>query len=99
MTVALWGASAFCGLAVLFHLGSLAIATIRCRIPRRELPPPDDAPPVTILRPVCGIDNFGEATLRSTFTLDYPYYEIVFCAASARDPVVALVRDLIAEHP
>jgi ceramide glucosyltransferase len=99
MTVAIWAASAFCGLAVAFHLGSIAIAIVRCRMPTRELPPPDDAPPITVIRPVCGLDNFVEATLRSTFVLDYPRYEILFCAASARDPVVALVRRLIAEHP
>ncbi len=99
MTVAIWAASAFCGLTIAFQLGSIAIAVIRCRIPDSELPPPDDAPPVTIIRPVCGIDNFVETTLRSTFALDYPRYEILFCAASARDPVVGLVRSLIAEHP
>src|SRR5262245_20195484 len=99
MTSALWAASAFCGLAFAVHLASIAIATFRCRLPARELPPPDDPPPITIIRPVCGIDNFVEATLRSTFVLDYPRYEILFCAASARDPVVALVHKLIAEYP
>ena len=99
MTFALWAVSAFCGLTIALHLGSIAIAIARCRIPDSERPPPDDAPPVTIIRPVCGIDNFVEATLRSTFALDYPRYEILFCAASARDPVVGLVRSLIAEHP
>ena len=99
MTVAIWAAAAFCGLALAAQLGSIAIAIIRCRIPARELPPPDDAPPITIIRPVCGLDNFVERTLRSTFTLDYPQYEILFCAASARDPVVSLVQDLIAAHP
>jgi len=99
MTFALWAASAFCGLAIAFQLGSIAIAIVRCRLPAGDVPPPHDAPPITIIRPVCGIDNFVEATLRSTFALDYPRYEILFCAASARDPVVALVRSLIAAHP
>jgi ceramide glucosyltransferase len=99
MTVAIWAAAAFCGLALAVQFGSIAIAIIRCRIPARQLPPPDDAPPITIIRPVCGIDNFVEATLRSTFVLDYPRYEILFCAASVRDPVVGLVQSLIAEHP
>lgn len=99
MTVAIWAMSAFCGLAVAIHLGSIAIAIVRCRIRTHALAAPDEAPPVTIIRPVCGVDNFVEATLRSTFTLDYPHYEILFCAASARDPVVALVQSLIAEHP
>lgn len=99
MTVAIWAASAICGLAIAFQLASIAIAIIRCRMPARELAPPPDAPPISIIRPVCGIDNFVEATLRSTFLLDYPRYEILFCAASTRDPVVALVQSLIDEHP
>jgi ceramide glucosyltransferase len=60
---------------------------------------PVHAPPVSIVRPVCGIDNHVEATLASSFTLDYPRHEILFCAGSAQDPVVALVRALIAAHP
>jgi ceramide glucosyltransferase len=99
MTFALWTACAFCGLAFAAHFGSIAIAIMRCRLPARELAPPKDPPPVTIIRPVCGIDNFIETTLRSTFVLDYSNYEILFCAASPRDPVVALVNSLITEHP
>jgi len=99
MTFALWAASAFCGLAIALQLASIAVAIVRCRLPARELASPDGAPPITIIRPVCGLDNFVDATLRSTFVLDYPRYEILFCAASARDPVVALVRGLIAEYP
>jgi ceramide glucosyltransferase len=34
------------------------------------------------VRPLCGIDNFAEDTLRSTFGLSYPRYEILFCVAS-----------------
>ncbi len=56
-------------------------------------------PPVTILRPVCGLENRLDETLRSTFTLDYPLYEVIFCVAVEDDPVVPLVRRLIAEHP
>jgi ceramide glucosyltransferase len=99
MTVAIWAAAAICGLAIACQLLSIAIAIIRCRAPTRALPPPPDAPPITIIRPVCGIDNFVEATLRSTFLLDYPRYEILFCVASVHDAVVPLVRALIAEHP
>jgi ceramide glucosyltransferase len=51
------------------------------------------------VRPVCGIDNFVDETLRSSFTLDYPRYEVVFCVANAKDPVIAIVRRLIEEHP
>src|SRR5258707_4724210 len=59
----------------------------RCARPRV----PSDAPGVSIVRPVCGIENHGEETLRSAFLLDYPNYEIIFCAAAASDPVVSTV--------
>ena len=50
------------------------------------------------MRPLCGLDNYAADTLRSTFDLDYPHYEILFCVATASDPVVPLVEVLIAEH-
>ena len=56
-------------------------------------------PPVTILRPVCGRENYIDETLRSSFQLDYPHYEVLFCAADRSDPVVPLVRRLIREYP
>lgn len=56
-------------------------------------------PPVTIVRPVCGLDGEAERTLRSSFHLDYPRYEVLFCVASPNDPVIPLVRKLIAQYP
>jgi ceramide glucosyltransferase len=55
-------------------------------------------PPVTLVRPLCGLDNYAADTLASTFALDYPHYEILFCVACASDPVVPLVNALIARH-
>ena len=52
-----------------------------------------------MVRPVCGLDNFCEETLESSFRLDYPAYEIIFCVARANDPVLPLVQRLIARHP
>ena len=54
---------------------------------------------VTIIRPVCGLENFSEETLRSAFRLIYPRYEIVFCVASASDPIVPVIRRMIEAHP
>ena len=62
-------------------------------------PQPADAPGVSVVRPVCGLENHIETTLRSTFELSYPRYEIIFCVAAEGDPVVPLVRSLIAENP
>lgn len=99
MTILLLATSALCGIATLIHLVTVAVAIVRCRPPRHPLAAAPDAPPVTVIRPVCGVDNFVEDTLASSFALDYPDYELIFCVAQQRDPIVPLVRDLIAAHP
>lgn len=96
MTLALAG---FCLLAIALHLASIALAAQRVRLRGRTLPVPRDAPPVTIIRPVCGIEAFSRETLSSSFTLDYPYYEVIFCVAREDDPVNAIVHRLIDAHP
>jgi|SRR5262245_57529364 len=88
MTILILGAAAFFLITFALHLASIAIAMVRCRADRRHEFPPLDAPPVSLIRPVCGIENYCEETLRSTFELDYPRYEILFCAAHVHDPVL-----------
>src|SRR5262249_54003158 len=58
-----------------------------------------ELPPVSILRPVCGLDDYIGETLLSSFELDYPHHEILFCVADADDPVIPVVRRLIRAHP
>jgi ceramide glucosyltransferase len=52
-----------------------------------------------VVQPLCGVETFSRETLRSIFSLDYPDYEILFCLASADDPITPLVRGAIAAHP
>jgi ceramide glucosyltransferase len=92
-------AALFCGLAILFHVLSIVAAAIRCKARPEALPAPANAPPVTIIRPVCGVENHITETLQSTFTLDYPDYETIFCAASAKDPIVPIVEELLRKNP
>jgi ceramide glucosyltransferase len=92
-------AAGFCIFATSLQVISNAVAAVRCRVRATPLPPTADSAPVTIVRPVCGIDNFARETLGSTFGLDYPDYDILFCVARDDDPVVGLVRELIAAHP
>ncbi len=98
MTVA-ESAAGFCCIMTTVQLVSTATARFRCPARREPLPAPEDAPAVSILRPVCGLDNFAVETLGSSFALDYPRYEVLFCAARADDPILPLVRRLIADHP
>jgi len=98
MSLVVW-ALAFCAAAAALHLVSIALAATRCYAGVRRAAPPPGSPPVTIVRPLCGVDNFVEETLASTFRLDYPEYEINFCLAGGDDPVAPIVRRLIATHP
>ena len=98
MAIAYWEAG-FCLVMVVFNLISLAVAAVRARPGAKPLPPPPAAPPVSVVRPLCGLDNFCEETLESSFRLDYPAYEIIFCVARTYDPVVPLAERLIAKHP
>lgn len=56
-------------------------------------------PPVSVLRPLCGLEYALEETLESTFAQDYAVYEVIFCVEREDDPSVPLARRLIAAHP
>jgi ceramide glucosyltransferase len=98
MTLLVWACALFVLLAALLHLVSTLLAVYRFRW--KDAPASLRAtPPVSVLRPVCGLDAYEEATLRSGFRLDYPNYELILCCADADDPVVPAIRRLMAEHP
>jgi ceramide glucosyltransferase len=59
----------------------------------------DYSPPVTIFKPLKGLDEELEQNLRSFFQLDYPCYQLLFCVADADDPAIHVVRQLQREFP
>jgi ceramide glucosyltransferase len=59
----------------------------------------DHTPPVTILKPLKGLDEELELNLRSFFRLDYPIYQLLFCVADVDDPAIEVVRKLQLEFP
>ena len=74
------------------------IAAIRYLAAGRPSAPP--APePISVLKPLAGLDDGLEQNLRTFFTQDYPQFEIVFAVREASDPCVPLVRRLAAEYP
>nr|WP_246776632.1 ceramide glucosyltransferase [Microvirga sp. VF16] len=92
-------AALLCLLLTLINLISIILAALRIRAPSRQAPPDEPVEPVTIIRPVCGLEPCIEQTLASGFVLDYPRYELIFCVARSDDPVVPLIRKLMANHP
>ena len=63
----------------------------------RELP--DFAPPVSILKPVKGVDGDSFENFASFCRQDYPQFQIVFAAASPSDPVIPVIEQVIAAFP
>jgi ceramide glucosyltransferase len=89
----------FCLATGASQIASVLAVVLRLRLRQGDRHNAGQQPAITILRPVCGHENFIEQTLLSTFQLDYPHYEILFCVADGNDPVVPLVHELIAAHP
>ncbi|ORE09524.1 hypothetical protein BCV72DRAFT_61905 [Rhizopus microsporus var. microsporus] len=59
----------------------------------------DEAQGVTIIRPLKGIDLDLETNLRSSFTQNYPKFELLFSVASPHDPAISVVHQLMCEYP
>lgn len=95
----LHGAAAFVGVAFLLHMASLLAVAIRIRRAAARVHTPANGPAVSVIRPVCGVEDFAFETLGSGFKLDYPSHETLFCVAHAADPIVPFVKRLIMAYP
>ncbi|MGE0633093.1 MAG: ceramide glucosyltransferase [Pseudobdellovibrionaceae bacterium] len=76
------------------------------RLTLRQLtkkPPFLDAPfalsPVSILKPMKGLDPEYKTNLQSVFELDYPSYEILFSVADPADPIIPHLQHMQARYP
>ncbi len=81
-----------------YALLSMAAALWYTR-PRRAVDGPAAAfqPPVTILKPVYGLERDLEARLRTACLQDYPDYQVVFCIQNPEDPALRVVTKIQAE--
>ena len=83
--------------------GSLiyALLTIIAAAAYRRVTPPllRTHVPISVLKPLSGVDEGLEANLRSFFAQQYAEFEILFAVHHAADPAVALVEKLRHEFP
>jgi ceramide glucosyltransferase len=66
---------------------------------RRPIPAAGFVPPVSVLKPLKGVDPEIYASLRSHCVQEYPDYEIIFGVSNADDPAIVWVEKLQAEFP
>jgi ceramide glucosyltransferase len=78
---------------------SVCIMINKCRARQRTMVCPENAPPVSIIRPLRGVEEFSRETLEALFHLDYNKYEIIFCLQSGADPIIPLLREIINNNP
>jgi ceramide glucosyltransferase len=66
---------------------------------RPRFQPRGFTPPVTLLKPLCGLEPGLLENLESFFRQDYPEFEIIFGARTGDDPAIRLVEQLTAKYP
>jgi ceramide glucosyltransferase len=67
--------------------------------PHPLTPVAERLPPVSILKPIRGLEPHAEASFASFCTQEYPEYELLFGTADPNDPAVEAVRRLAERYP
>jgi ceramide glucosyltransferase len=62
-------------------------------------PQPEAMPPISILKPVRGIDPLFYSVVCSHAQQDYPHFELLFAVSDLDDPAVPIIERAIAEFP
>ncbi len=66
---------------------------------REPSPPAGVLPPLSILKPLCGLDDDLESNLIQFATLDYPCYEVLLGVRSVRDAAYPIALRVAQKHP
>lgn len=80
-------------------LGLLFVAGFRFRRRRVAEVSENHFPPVTLLKPLCGMEPNLRANITSFFDQKYPAFEIIFGTRDPNDPALAIVEEVRRLYP
>src|SRR3977135_2447904 len=86
-------------LAPLVYYALATLAALRFVGRERAGQLPNSTPPVSVLKPVLGVDFASHENFASFCRQEYPEYEILFAVHDDKDAAVPMVRQIIAEFP
>ncbi len=96
MALVAWIAGLFALIGVVQQvIGTMLIS----RFAAQPAPALRAAPPVSLLKPLCGVEPLTEIALESFFLIEYPQYQLVFGVQNPADPVLDIVAALRARYP
>lgn len=90
-------------LPYLFILPSLAYSLVTlsavCAFFKREQKSEKINSPVSIIKPIKGLDAGSRQNLESFCRQNYPEFQIIFALQSPKDPCLPVIRQLMADYP
>lgn len=96
------------GLAMVLLLPLFAGSLVYCALTivaaysyRRSARPPvlNQPLPISVLKPLCGVEPEFDKNIRSFFEQEYPYFELIFAVHRADDPAVAALQSIQEQFP
>lgn len=87
----------FCAIGYLLF-ANFCIIELRKNIRRSHIPS-GFTPPVTVFKPICGLEHGMDENLRSFCEQDYPEYQIIFGLHGEDDDAIPVIQKLIADYP
>ena len=91
-----WIAGLFALIGVIQQYFGVLLIQRFCAAPAPVL---KEHPPVSLLKPLCGVEPLTELALESFFLIEYPVYQLVFGVQDKQDPVLEIVARLCARYP
>lgn len=97
----LWWAAAVGSVTSSIYCGLVIVAAVRFGLRKRleDKARADFLPPISVIKPMHGTEPGMEENLRSFFELDYPEFELLFCARQESDAGLTIARQVASRYP